>query len=72
MAAPWRSVISADRWKLNLSPIDQCELYDLNSDPYEMTNRYDDPLQRDRVGDLTRRIQAWQGNTRDTVALPDS
>jgi len=71
MAAPWRSVISADRWKLNLSPIDQCELYDLNSDPYEMTNRYDDPLQRDRVGDLTRRIQAWQGNTRDTVALPD-
>ena len=30
MSTPWRSVISADRWKLNLSAHDQCELYDLN------------------------------------------
>ena len=30
---PWRTVISGDGWKLNLSPVDQCELYDLNDDP---------------------------------------
>ena len=71
MTAPWRSVISADRWKLNLSPIDQCELYDLNSDPYETTNRFDDPRQSDRVRDLTGRIRTWQGNAKDTVSLPD-
>ena len=31
MRTPWRSVIAPDRWKLNLSAHDQCELYDLNS-----------------------------------------
>ena len=71
MAAPWRSVISADRGKLNLSPIDQRGLYDLNSDPYEMTNRFDDPVQRDRVRDLSGRIKAWQVDMEDNITLPD-
>jgi arylsulfatase A-like enzyme len=26
MGTPWRTVVSADRWKLNLSAHDQCEL----------------------------------------------
>ena len=33
VSLPWRSVITADRWKLNLCAGDQCELYDLNNDP---------------------------------------
>ena len=32
---PWRSAVAADRWQLNLCVGDQCELFDLNSDPYE-------------------------------------
>jgi len=67
---PWRSVVTADRWKLNLSPGDQCELFDLNTDPYEMTNLYDDPAQRDRIRGMAARIRVWQDDMGDTAALP--
>ncbi len=66
----WRSVVTKDRWKLNLSPGDQCELYDLNSDPYEMRNRFDDPECRDRVRDMTARIRIWQQAVDDRLVLP--
>jgi len=67
---PWRSVVTADRWKLNLSPGDQCELFDLNTDPYEMTNLYNDPAQRDRIRGMAARIRVWQDDTGDTAQLP--
>ena len=66
----WRSVVTADRWKLNLSPGDQCELYDLNRDPFEMHNRFDDPDCRDRVRDMTARIRIWQRAVDDELVLP--
>ena len=66
---PWRSVVSAEGWKLNLSPGDQCELYDLNSDPYEQTNLFDERGQRDRKRDLADRIRRWQERTGDSVSL---
>ena len=66
----WRSVVTSDRWKLNLSSGDQCELYDLNSDPYEMRNRFDDPECRDRVRDMTARIRIWQQAVGDKLTLP--
>lgn len=67
---PWRSVVTADRWKLNLSPGDQCELFDLNTDPYEMTNLYNDPAQRDHIRGMAARIRVWQDDTGDTAAVP--
>jgi arylsulfatase A-like enzyme len=67
---PWRSVISADGWKLNLSATDQCELYDLHTDPHEMQNRFDEPQQQGRIGELAGRIRAWQAQTGDHVPLP--
>ena len=70
MSTPWRSIVSADRWKLNLSAHDQCELYDLNADPYEIQNLFDSLEQRNRVRDLTSRIRAWQIDTGDTTTLP--
>ena len=70
MSTPWRSVVSADRWKLNLSNHDQCELYDLNDDPNEMVNRFDDPGQGGRVKDLKERVRDWQREVRDEVVLP--
>ena len=66
----WRSVVTRDRWKLNLSPGDQSELYDLNSDPYEMNNRFDDPECRDRVRDMAARIRIWQQAVDDRLVLP--
>jgi arylsulfatase A-like enzyme len=71
MSTPWRSVISADRWKLNLSAHDQCELYDLNADPCETVNHFDDPKCRDRIRDLADRIRQWQMQTDDRVPLPE-
>jgi arylsulfatase A-like enzyme len=68
---PWRTVVSSKGWKLNLSLTDQCELYDLNSDPYEQENLFNDPTQRDRIVDLVGRIRRWQQSTDDRVLLPD-
>ena len=69
LAMPYRSVVS-DRWKLNLCAGDQGELFDLRSDPYEQTNLFDDPAQRDRVRDMAARIRMWQHETGDVAALP--
>ena len=62
--------MTSDRWKLNLCPGDQCELYDLNSDPLELVNLFDEPKHRDRVRDMAARIRAWQYATGDDLALP--
>ena len=63
--------MSADRWKLNLSVQDQCELYDLNADPYENLNLFDEPEQRGRVQDMADRIRVWQTQTGDRTPLPE-
>ena len=69
LALPYRSVVS-DRWKLNLCAGDQGELFDLRADPYELTNLFDDPAQRDRVRDMAARIRMWQYETGDSAPLP--
>jgi arylsulfatase A-like enzyme len=66
---PWRSMVSGDRWKLNVSPTDTCELYDLNSDPLELTNLYDQPEFAGRVAEMTDRIREWQARTGDELEL---
>ncbi|MDP6667122.1 MAG: sulfatase-like hydrolase/transferase, partial [Dehalococcoidia bacterium] len=70
VSIPWRGVVSGDRWKLNLSPGDQCELYDLNNDPSELENLFDRPEHRDRVRDMAARIRIWQDETGDDMPLP--
>ena len=71
MSTPWRSIVSADRWKLNLSAQDQCELYDLNADPCENLNLFDEPEQWGRVQDMADRIRVWQTQTGDRTPLPE-
>ena len=46
------------------------ELYDLNNDPHEMNNLYDDPAQSDRIREMAARIRIWQAATGDEVDLP--
>ena len=55
---------------MNLCAGDQGELFDLRSDPYEQTNLFDDPAQRDRVRDMAARIRMWQHETGDVAPLP--
>ena len=70
LALPWRSVVTPDRWKLNLCAGDQCELYDLNSDPHEMSNLFNERAHSDQVRDMAARIRIWQQQTGDTAPLP--
>jgi len=68
---PHKCVVAADGWKLNLSVGDQCELYNLNDDPFEQTNLFDDPSHSDRTLRLAKKIRAWQLATGDTALIPD-
>jgi arylsulfatase A-like enzyme len=70
VSVPWRSVISPDRFQLNLSPGDQCELYDLTNDPHEMKNLFNEPEHRDRVREMAASIRMWQMATGDDMVLP--
>jgi arylsulfatase A-like enzyme len=71
VSGPWRTVIGQDGWKLNLSPTDRCELHDLNNDPHEQLNLYEDLAQRDRILCMTERLRQWQVRTGDTAPIPD-
>lgn len=70
VSVPWRGVVTGDRWKLNLSPGDQCELYNLGNDPAELVNLFNEPELQDRVRDMAARIRTWQEETGDDMALP--
>ncbi|HCL27748.1 MAG TPA: hypothetical protein DIC52_04845 [Candidatus Latescibacteria bacterium] len=69
MAQPLRTVISAQRWKLNLYCSGLGELYDLNTDPHEQRNLYGQSAQQSRLRDLTGRLRTWQQEVGDTVEL---
>jgi arylsulfatase A-like enzyme len=66
---PWRCMVSGDRWKLNLSPDDTCELYDLNGDPLELVNLYDSAEHQGRVREMTGRMLQWQVRVGDDLDL---
>ncbi|MQG38348.1 MAG: hypothetical protein FI719_08375 [SAR202 cluster bacterium] len=68
---PHRCVITGDGWKLNLSVGDQSELYDLNSDPYEQVNLYDNVKFSGKVLELAHKIRNWQLETGDTALIPE-
>lgn len=61
--------IRTERWKLNESPDDVSELYDLQNDPGEMHNLISEAAHREVVDDLFARLLAWQKRTGDTLAL---
>jgi uncharacterized sulfatase len=67
---PWRSIVTGDRWKLNLSPKDTCELYNLNTDPFEMTNLYEQSINQGRIREMTDKIQLWLNSVGDKTMLP--
>jgi arylsulfatase A-like enzyme len=60
---PQTTMIRTDRYKLALSHSDSdAELYDLDADPHEMTNRWNDPALQSTKLELMRRMinrMAW-------------
>jgi arylsulfatase len=66
---PWRSLITADRWKLNLCAAYEGELYDVNTDPGEVRNVFGEPGQQDRVLAMTAQLREWQVANGDVAEL---
>ncbi len=67
---PIRTVVTAEGWKLNYSPIlHQHELYNLRDDPYEKQNLYGQAGTQDLVQDLETRLRTWASRTYDRIAL---
>lgn len=67
----WRAV-RTDRYKLIRYPDYPAfgELYDLDRDPYEMTNLIDDPAHAEIVADLRRRLTELERETAAPEQLP--
>jgi hypothetical protein len=45
-------------------------LYDLNTDPAELENFFEQPEHHDRILDMASRIRIWQDETGDDMPLP--
>jgi arylsulfatase A-like enzyme len=59
------------RWKLIAYPkIEYLQLFDLQSDPNEITNLADKPEHAQQVVRLQQLMQQWQTKVGDTLALP--
>jgi len=64
-----RTVITPDGWKLCLRDQDLNELYNLNDDPLETRNLYEDRQCAPVVSRCTDEIHRWQGKTGDKLKV---
>ena len=62
-------LVITDRYKYVANQGQMDELYDLESDPYEMENLIDDPAHRDILSDLKARLSEWQHRTGDRESV---
>jgi len=69
-----RTLLGSDGFKLSLygNAEDNHELFDLNADPGERVNLFTRPEHADRIGDMTRRLHAWQRETGDVAKVGPS
>jgi len=65
-----RTVIAPDGWKLCLSDVDKCQLFNLTRDPGETTNLFDSGRHKDVIDRLANRIRRWQERVKDALPLP--
>ncbi len=59
-----RTVVTG-RYKYTATRAQMHELYDLDEDPYELTNLVDDLAHKETLADLQQRLRAWQDMTQD-------
>jgi arylsulfatase A-like enzyme len=50
-------------------PVEQ--LFDMNADPWEMRNRYDDPTLADVIRDHRKMLDAWEASLKPVEPMPD-
>ena len=55
-----------DHYKYIFNTGDRDELYDLETDPYEMVNLIDDPIMIDMIKECRRRLAEWIHKTKDS------
>jgi arylsulfatase A-like enzyme len=56
-----------DRYKYIANGLQTHELYDLQKDPYELTNLIDSPVHKEILEDLKQQLKRWQKQTDDTI-----
>lgn len=64
-----RSLVTTDRWKLNLYHDDHPELFDLQNDPAELVNLAGQATHQSRIDRMHEEILAWQERFNDTLTL---
>lgn len=63
--------IVTERYKYIATGGQMHELYDLQDDPYELTNLIADPGYKEILADLRRRLATWQELTSDDESALD-
>jgi arylsulfatase A-like enzyme len=66
---PIRCIRTAD-WKLAVNLFDRDELYHVREDPWERTNRIDNPAYACMRNELHDRLLYWQEETKDVLRSP--
>jgi arylsulfatase A-like enzyme len=64
-----RMIVTPDGWKLSLSDVDRCLLFNRRDDPFEQRNLYYRGGHQEVIARLRREILAWQQRTGDKLAL---
>jgi arylsulfatase A-like enzyme len=64
-----RTVISPDGWKLCLSDVDKCQLFNLKEDHGETTNLFDSGRYGDIISRLRNKIYEWQETVGDRAKV---
>jgi len=62
-------MVRTARWKYAYNPADIDELYDLETDPAELTNRAGDPACRDALDEMKSRMLRWMARVDDRQAF---
>ncbi len=64
-------MVRQDRWKLTVDMLGEGELYDLDADPAELNNRYDDPALGRIRAQLTESLLRWTIRAEDDLPLAE-
>ncbi|MFW6061732.1 MAG: hypothetical protein ACOC93_02885, partial [Planctomycetota bacterium] len=67
----WRGVVTSDGWKYVCVPHQPFMLFNLNEDPYELTNQAMNLRYQAQRRELHDRLAAWIADTGDQFELPE-
>lgn len=63
-------MVRTERWKLILTPdAEMVQLFNVETDPWEMTNLAFQPAQAERIAELYKRLKAWMKKVADPMPV---